>query len=346
MGEETELRILGSYKLIYLMQPKVQLVLLILLIVASIEFKEFSALSWNIRGAVNLTGKRHSRELTRKYRPSMVIMMEIHCTFSRASNFWQGLGYEACGLYQNSGHAGGLWVLVEKGSGYDISVMEVYQQAVTVSVRKSSREWFCMAVYASLIPVSRELFWAYLSHLRANINGLWLLMGDFNGILLPSEVKGGHYSLNNASKFAGMMEECGLLDLGATSSSFTWYRKNEGLHRISKRLERAISDCNWRNMFPEAYVENLNRLQSDHRPILLRCCRFTPPKKDKPFHFQVAWLTHKDFPRVVRYAWEKGGHSVMHGLKHVKDDASDFNSRVFGNIFRKKKSLEAHLKDV
>lgn len=90
----------------------------------------------------------------------------------------------------------------------------------------------------------------------------------------------------------------------------------------------------------------MSKLHSDHRPILLRCAGFVPPKNERPFRFQAAWLRHKEFSSVVQNAWGKGDHSVVHGLHHVKEDATDFNTRIFGNIFRKKRSLEGRLKDV
>lgn len=103
-----------------------------------------------------------------------------------------------------------------------------------------------------------------------------------------------------------MMDQCGLLDLWATGSLLTWYRKNDGLIKMSKRLDRGISDCDWRNMFSKAYVENLSKLQSDHRPILLRCSGFIPPKNERPFRFHAAWLTQRfsrGCPRCLGEGW-------------------------------------------
>lgn len=154
------------------------------------------------------------------------------------------------------------------------------------------------------------------------------------------------FTANRADKFASVIDQCGLLDLGATGSLFTWYKNSVGFQPVSKRLDRALADCHWRNLFPEAFVENLNRLSSDHRPILLRCKGFVPDRKAHPFRFQAAWLTHKDFPPVVHKAWERGDHVVLQSLDKVKEDATEFNTKVFGNIFRKKKSLEHKLKDV
>lgn len=41
----------------------------------------------------------------------------------------------------------------------------------------------------------------------------WLLIGDFNKILLASDVKGGEFLANKASKFMKVLVDCKLIDL-------------------------------------------------------------------------------------------------------------------------------------
>lgn len=200
----------------------------IILFVMMMNFKDFSILSWNIMGVVNKIGRRHSRELVHNYKPGLVILMETHCSFYKAMRFWKWLGFEAYGIAEANGHAGGLWVLSEVGNGVVISVVEVHHQAGTVSMSRDSDKWFCTTVYASLILVVREQLWCYLEQLHSMVDGPWALISDFNDILLPSEVMWGSFSINRANRFAEIVEMCGLLDLGASANSFTWYRKPKG----------------------------------------------------------------------------------------------------------------------
>lgn len=69
------------------------------------------------------------------------------------------------------------------------------------------------------------------------------------------------------------IEQCGLIDMGLIDMFFTWSKKVNGVTKISKRLDRALADCEWRVRFPEAFVENLFKHQSYHRPMLLHCNR-------------------------------------------------------------------------
>ena len=191
---------------------------------------------------------------------------------------------------------------------YVINVVDIYYQVVTVSVTHRGRLWYFSAVYACPYLCGRQQLWNYLASLRTHIDGLWLLMGDFNEIVFPSEVKGGLFSLNSTDKFSEIIEKCRLIDLGATGSLYTWYRKESGVLKIAKRLNRAFGDSTWRTLFPEAYVENLLRNYSNHRPILLRGQGSIPERPSRPFRFQACWLTHDDYPIVVNNAWKNGNH--------------------------------------
>lgn len=83
---------------------------------------------------------------------------------------------------------------------------DFFHQAVMVSISRGARSWTCTAVYASPVPSVRETLWNYLIQLRNSVQHPWLLLGDFNEVLLPSEVEGGSFFLSRAQKFAVVLE--------------------------------------------------------------------------------------------------------------------------------------------
>lgn len=104
------------------------------------------------------------------------------------------------------------------------------------------KKWICSAIYASLVPATREILWDHLRRLRSSFNDPWLFFGDFNEILLPSEVSGGLFSVFRVEKFSKVMDDCGLLDMGAKGYQFTWYRKAVGTMPISRGLCEELSE--------------------------------------------------------------------------------------------------------
>ena len=56
---------------------------------------------------------------------------------------------------------------------------------------------------------------------------------------------------------------------------FTWFRRSTGNRIVAKRLDRTLVDVAWQHAFPEASLENLSCMHSDHAPILLMCGGFS-----------------------------------------------------------------------
>jgi len=165
----------------------------------------------------------------------------------------------------------------------------------------------------------------------------WILLGDFNDILLISEQRGGHFSQPRADKFADMIANCNLLVLDSFGSKFTWQARCRGNRLVSRRLDRGLCDIEWRMRFPKATIEHIVLSQSDHNPILLRCCTGVSSSVGRPFRFQAAWCTHENYHEIVKQEWRKDTCNISVSLKNVMEESQVFNKEVFGNIFRKKK---------
>ena len=86
-------------------------------------------------------------------------------------------------------------------------------------------------------------------------------------------------------RFEEVLDFSGLLDLGDVGLSITWLWKVQGSMPLYKRVDRALACGNWRALFPEAYVENLCHLHSDHCPILIHCGGQNMSRGERPFRF-------------------------------------------------------------
>jgi hypothetical protein len=101
----------------------------------------------------------------------------------------------------------------------------------------------------------------------------------------------------------------------------------------------------WRNVYPEASVHHLTRINSDHCPVLL--CLDTPPSLPLvyPFIFQPVWLSHPLFPGLVQEVWESNA-SLEPNVYEFTKAVKIWNKEIFGNIPRKKRRIEACLKGI
>ena len=120
----------------------------------------------------------------------------------------------------------------------------------------------------------------------------------------------------------------------------TWGR--EGFASISKRLDRAYCNLEWREWFPEASVRHLPKTRSDHFPVLIDLMGCSPPIK-KPFRFEAAWLKHDGFLPFLKQVWQPLKFALPHAREKFTGEVNLWNQEVFGNIFYRKKRLRARL---
>jgi hypothetical protein len=69
-------------------------------------------------------------------------------------------------------------------------------------------------------------------------------------------------------------------------------------------------------------------------------------KEGRPFCFQASWFSHTDYPPLVKETWARYKGDIVRCLKNVEDKSIIFNKDVFGNIFARKKEVEARLQGI
>jgi hypothetical protein len=83
----------------------------------------------------------------------------------------------------------------------------------------------------------------------------------------------------------------------------------------------------------------------DHNPLLISCHKLSSTK-NKIFHIQAAWMSHPDYENLVDRTWLNSNGNVVWKLDEVKKQSIIFNRDTFGNIFKRKRQLEARIKGV
>nr|XP_018622310.2 uncharacterized protein LOC104084550 [Nicotiana tomentosiformis] len=114
----------------------------------------------------------------------------------------------------------------------------------------------------------RRKLWNKLKSVSRQVQGPWSIVGDFNSIMTTEEPSGGiPHCLSKSTDFITCMEDCGMSDAGFIGSSFTWCNSR----RVSKRLDRALINEGWAEMFTSVRIDHLPRTESDHKLLLMKC---------------------------------------------------------------------------
>nr|XP_025692546.1 uncharacterized protein LOC112794781 [Arachis hypogaea] len=93
---------------------------------------------------------------------------------------------------------------------------------------------FCSVVYANPHVHRHMRLWNDLIRVSNIIQGPWIVLGDFNDILMQNEVRGGSFYNARSEKFAETLAECNLFDMGLLGEILLGFerRKRNKIHGL------------------------------------------------------------------------------------------------------------------
>lgn len=85
---------------------------------------------------------------------------------------------------------------------------------------------------------------------------------------------------------------------------YTWERGRGTEDWTEVRLDRALTNASWLNLFPLAKLYNLEGSTSYHSPLLLNPRQKTISNYQRRFRFENAWLTEPMCEQLIKDVWE------------------------------------------
>lgn len=135
-------------------------------------------------------------------------------------------------------------------------------------------------VYGEPDQTKKHGVWSTISDLNQGPDVPWFLTGDFNEIIENSEKEGGPARAEGSfCSFRTFLSQNDLFDLKHSGNFLSW-RGQRGSHLVHCRLDRAVSNTDWSELFPSCRCQYLLFEGSDHRHLL----SFLDPTKKKGNH--------------------------------------------------------------
>ncbi|KAB5511849.1 hypothetical protein DKX38_028877 [Salix brachista] len=132
----------------------------------------------------------------------------------------------------------------------------------------------------------------------------WVLMGDFNATMNPTDSKGGDPNWSRHKQaFGDCMHQAELHTVPYRGIKYTWHNGQQGEDTILKKLDWVIGNTAMANVWPNATAHFFPRSVSDHssKMLQLRQDQFKP----KPsFKFLNFWAEREDFIPQIARVWQ------------------------------------------
>lgn len=101
------------------------------------------------------------------------------------------------------------------------------------------------------------------------MEGPWAICGDFNIVRFPTEKRNCRRRSTAMVEFSNFIEDMSLIDLQLEGGIYTWYKGDT--HTTASRIDRILISEEWDDCFSNIKQFALQRVTSDHVPIVLQC---------------------------------------------------------------------------
>lgn len=173
-------------------------------------------------------------------------------------------------------------IVVRDKLNYSISVM--------LTDAKTRFCWRLVVVYGLPYEEGKQMFIDELHKVVAVWQGPTLIGCDFNLVGCGADKSNRVFNDIWAESFNAWIDSWGLIELNSNNRKFTWTNNQEQL--IMARIDRIFATTSWEGNFPMCRVKALDRLPSDHTPLLLDSGDNIAVSK-KTFRFEKWWLERR-----------------------------------------------------
>uniref|UniRef100_A0A2N9IZP5 C2H2-type domain-containing protein n=1 Tax=Fagus sylvatica TaxID=28930 RepID=A0A2N9IZP5_FAGSY len=145
-------------------------------------------LTWNCRGVLNPCFRKALLDTLHINNPEILILTETRLGGDRAAELARSFPFDGFLCTNTIGFAGGIWILW-KTEAVEVGHLCSTEQEIhaSIKVRGSNSLWLISAIYGSPRRSERRILWENLK-IIAGLNKLpWVMLGDFNDILLCEE---------------------------------------------------------------------------------------------------------------------------------------------------------------
>ena len=209
------------------------------------------------------------------------------------------------------------WVAVLSSQ---LEVLFSSANVIDTNIQVNHKSFFVSYIYGAPNKEDKPKFWESISLIGLQRKEAWLVTVDFNDLLDNSEKVGGPLRWEGSFlSFRNFVSQNGLIDLQYSGNSLSW-RGVCYSHFIQSRLDRAMANIAWMELFPAGRSEYLKFEGSDHRPILTHFDQNLKKKKGM-FRFDRSLRDKPEVRDLVDKAWNANAtDSVLTKINRIRQN--------------------------
>lgn len=227
------------------------------------------------------------KDIILSYRPAILFLSETLVYGSRMEEIHILLSFDYCFSVDRLGRSGGLSILWM--CNVKLSISGYSQNFIDIVIKDQTNKWRFTGYYGLPERHRRRAAWNLLRALALKSDLPWLYMGDYNDLASDDEKVGGCSHSNFLfNGFRDCLNDYGLCDLPSVGSKFTWVCLKNRLVWFKEKLDRAMANREWSDIFPNALLSVRTSPKSDHKPLLINMVAQNDRRPFRTFRFDNA----------------------------------------------------------
>lgn len=309
-------------------------------------------IAWNVRGLNSPLKQKEVMSFLLKSKCGLVGLLETKVKPQNFSKVYTNVFQGWCVASNIHMHKGGRIILLWLDSHFQVDVKFTSPQCIHISVRSITFKYVfeCTLVYAFNGANERRQLWEELRAIKKQVQGAWIVAGDFNCPLYKEDRIGSEVLFAELDDFRRCIDDCDLTDLTSIGCKYSWSNNQDGDNRVMSKIDRCLINADWMDLVPHSVVNYLPALCSDHSPGLISFDQEVVEVR-RSFIFYDMWCKDDNFTDVVKEAWnlQVDGtpmYRVVQKLKDLKPRLKKLNKMHYSQIEERFHSAKQRLQEI
>ncbi|XP_026410320.1 uncharacterized protein LOC113305515 [Papaver somniferum] len=187
------------------------------------NFSIMKIIAWNCQGFNDVNTRNHLKNLSIIHNPDIIFVQETKVNSDKIIKLSKNLDFPNITYEKSIGLSGGLLLLWKDGFDFEIVFSSINMFHCLVKTESSKPKWLLSCIYGSCNPQEKKTQWEFIRDIGLEIQKPWVLIGDLNITLDPTDRCGRFTASSSTSpSIIQCVHDAGLIDLHYNGKPYNW----------------------------------------------------------------------------------------------------------------------------
>ncbi|KAK6151601.1 hypothetical protein DH2020_014236 [Rehmannia glutinosa] len=190
--------------------------------------------------------------------------------------------------------------------------------------------------------------WEHIRGLNTQPTVPWILCADFNEVLSQQEFQSSHKRADwQIRLFHDTLSLMNLTNMGYEGHKFTWQCLLTNPRTQRARLDRALNNAIWRDLFPWSKVIHCPTYFSDHSLLHIQIGECPPLSLQKRrrsiFRFEALWIKSEECEKIIKDSWSTPANNLLDKIEDYSIGLLNWGKQYQNDLMKHVEDLKSEI---